>query len=404
MSNSDTKGVNRRDFLSAGALPFAAVAAAAVVPATAIAQDSGADDPSASRNNVVRLGLIGAGNTVQRNQIPGFRKIPECEIVAVANRSLASSKRVTDQFDIPRPYGNWQELLDDDSIDAVSIGTWPYMHRTITLAALERGKHVLCQARMANTAAEAREMLDASRRYPNLVTQLVPMSQSYWQDRLLKRMIDEGYVGEILSVELQRLQTGRAQLTGPGGFAAIDAEMSWRQAQEFNGLNALNVGQAYESAMRWLGPGTRVMAMSKIHVPYRRGPDGQMSPVDIADHLDVMYELVNGAQVHLRVSATTGLSTGNHTWIYGSEGTIHTDHDRNIFAGKRGDSTLSKVANPENEQAYYRVEEEFINGILGKEEVTMNTFAKGVSHMEFAEAVFRSAQSGAAVHLPMIPA
>ncbi|HAB30723.1 MAG TPA: gfo/Idh/MocA family oxidoreductase, partial [Gemmatimonadetes bacterium] len=56
-------------------------------------------------------------------QIPAFRRIPGCEIVAVANRSLESSQRVTDEFNIPRAYANWEELLDDDGIDAVSIGT-----------------------------------------------------------------------------------------------------------------------------------------------------------------------------------------------------------------------------------------------------------------------------------------
>ena len=121
--------------------------------------------------------------------------------MAVANRSLESSQRVADEFNIPRAYGSWQELLDDDSIDAILIGTWPYMHSTLTLAALEKGKHVLTQARMANTAQEARDMLAASQRHPDLVCQLVPTSTSYRIDNVLKRMIREGYLGEVLSVE-----------------------------------------------------------------------------------------------------------------------------------------------------------------------------------------------------------
>ena len=396
----ETPRVDRRKFLAAAALPFAA---AAIAPAAAaVAQtNSASGGTSSARPGDIRIGIIGAGATIQSNQIPGFRRIPGCEIVAIANRSLASSKRVTDKFGIPRPYANWKELLADDDIDAISIGTWPYMHAIMTEAALESGKHVLCQARMANNAAEARQMLDASRRHPHLVSQLVPMSQSYWQDNVLKRLIGEGYVGEVLSVEMQRLQTGRAQLTGPGGFADIGGPLSWRQQQEFSGYNALNVGQTYEAAMRWLGRGTRVMAMSKIHVPYRRAADGQMTSVEVADHLDILYELANGAQVHLRISATTGLSTGDQTWIYGTEGTIFADRERNIFAGKRGDTQLSRVANPEKDQAKYRVEEEFINAIRGVEEVTMNTFETGAHYMEFVEAVYRSSKLGQAVYLPL---
>ena len=103
----------------------------------------------------LRVGLIGAGGNVRNRHIPGFQKVPCLEILGVANRSLASSRSVADQFNIPRVYNGWQELLEDDDINAVCIGTWPYMHRTLTLAALEKGKHVLTEARMASTAQEA---------------------------------------------------------------------------------------------------------------------------------------------------------------------------------------------------------------------------------------------------------
>ena len=383
----DSSGVNRREFLAVGALPLAA---AALSPARTATVRPRASAPP--RQDVVRVGLIGAGANVQNVQIPGLRRAPACEIIAVANRSLESSQRVADAFDIPRAYAHWGELLEDDDVDAILIGTWPYMHRTLTLAGLESGKHVLCQGRMANSAGEAREMLEASHRYPHLVSQLVPTSTSYQLDNVLTRLINEGYVGEVLSIELQRLQ---------GGFADIGGEFGWRESFEFSGYNALNVGSTYESMMRWVGPGDRVMAMTKTHVAYRRGPNGQMNSVRIPDHIDVMYELANGAQVHMRFSATTGLSNGSQTWIYGSEGTIHVDRGQNILAGCAGDSELSEVPNPPGEQAYYRVEEEFINAIRGVEEVTMATFATGVRYMEFVEAVYRSAQSGEAIYLPM---
>ena len=135
------------------------------------------------------------------------------------------------------------------------------MHNTMTLAALEKGKHVLTEARMANTAQEAREMLAASRRHPDLVCQLTPTSTTYKIDRLLQRLISEGFLGELLSVEVQALQNR---------FADINGELHWRHDRELSGHNTLNIGASYESMMRWLGRGNRVMAMSKIHVPYRR--------------------------------------------------------------------------------------------------------------------------------------
>ena len=107
-----------------------------------------------------------------------------------------------------------------------------------------------------------------------------------------------------------------------------------------------------------------------------------------------------GAQVHMRFSETVGLSSGNQTWIHGSEGTIFVDNSLNLFGGRRGEPNLSPIANPVNEQAAYRVEEEFINAILGREDISMARFETGVQYMEFTEAVHLSALSGSSISLP----
>ena len=340
----------------------------------------------------INVGLIGAGGNVRNRHIPGFQKIERLEIAAVANRTLESSRSVADQFNIPRVYGGWQELLEDDSIDAVCIGTWPYMHRTLTLAALEKGKHVLTEARMASTAQDARDMLDASQKHPELVCQLTPTSTTYKIDNLLKKLIADGHLGEVLSVEVQALQNR---------FADFGGDLHWRHDWELSGYNTLNIGASYESMMRWLGRGNRVMAMSKVHVPYRANEAGELVSVSIPDHVDILYELANGAQVHMRMSATTGLSTGNQIWIYGTEGTIHVDQQQNVFAGRKGDSQLTEMANPAEEQAYYRVEEQFTNAIRGTEKVDMVPFETGVHYMEWTESVIRSSQTGQAIYLPL---
>jgi predicted dehydrogenase len=370
---------NRREFLNLGVLPVAA------------ALDSGTVTQPAARG-VIRIGIIGAGENVREVMIPAFRRIPDCQLVAVANTSLASSQRVATQFDIPKPYPHWKALLADRDVDAVCIGTWPYMHHTLTLAALEHGKHVLCQARMANTAREAREMLAASLRHPELVCQLVPTSTSYRVDNLLRTRLADGFVGDLLSVEIQRV--GR-------GFADPAGALDWRHSQEFSGLNVMNLGSTYESTMRWLGRASRVIAMAKVHVPYRRAANGQRASATLPDHVDVLYELVNGAQVHMRFSETTGLSSGNQTWIHGADGTLHVDDRQTVHGGKRGEAALREIPNPPEGQAVSRVEAEFVGAIRGLEPVTMNTFEIGAHYMEWTEAVHRSAATGQAVHLPL---
>jgi predicted dehydrogenase len=376
--------MNRRDLLSLAAAPIAA----ALTPRSLLAQTP----RRSGRRGRIRVGIIGAGGIVGSTHIPGLRKMPDVEIVAVANRSLESSRRAADEFDIPRAYADWQQLLAADGIDAVLIGTWPYMHRAVTLAALESGRHVLCQARMANDSAEARDMLAASQRHSNLVCQLVPTSGSYRIDRALQSLLGSGSVGDVLSVEVQMLQRG---------FASFGAELDWRHDPELSGINVLNVGGTYESVMRWLGPGNRVTGMTRVQIPTRRDEQGVARAATIPDHVEVLYELANGAPVHMKFSETTGLSRGNEIWIFGSEGTIRVDNEQNIFVGRRGDRELAPHANPPEAQARHRVEEEFINAIRGIEPVKMNTFDIGVQYMEWTEAIHRSSQTGAAVNLPL---
>src|SRR5439155_1607302 len=81
-----------------------------------------------------------------------------------------------------------------------------FVTREITLAALEHGKHVLCEARMAMDAAEGRRMLAAARRAPHLVAQLVPAPHTLEVDATLQALLAEGYAGEVLAVELQAAQ------------------------------------------------------------------------------------------------------------------------------------------------------------------------------------------------------
>jgi predicted dehydrogenase len=385
MTDETTPKIKRRDFLTSAALPVAA----ALAPPALLAQQQSSTSTARDR---IRVGIVGAGGIVGSTHIPGLRRMPGVEIVAVANRSLESSRRAAEEFDIPRAYADWEELLAADGIDAVLIGTWPYMHRPITLAALESGRHVLCQARMAMNAAEAREMLAASRHHPDLVCQLVPSSSGYSIDRALLSLLAGDLLGEILSVEVQRLQRG---------FADFGGELDWRHNAEFSGLNVLNVGAIYESMLRWLGPGNNVMAKTRVHIPTRRDEQGTEHRATIPDHVEVLYELANGAPVHMKFSETTGLSRGNDTWIFGSEGTIHVDNANRIFVGRRGDRELAEYPNPPEGQFRHRVEEEFINAIRGIEPVALNTFEIGVAYMEWTEALYLSAESGRAVTLPL---
>jgi predicted dehydrogenase len=343
-------------------------------------------------DGVIRIGLIGAGQNTRDRHIPGFQKIEGVEIVAVANRSQESGRRVADQFKIPQVFDTWQELVEDDRIDAICIGTWPYLHCPISLAALSRGKHVLCEARMAANAWESHAMLGASRLRPDLIAQIVPSPSTFKVDNLLIKLITDGYLGDLLAVEIQALESD---------FLNATSAIQWRQDRALSGYNILSMGIWYEAMLRWVGPATLITAMARVNVTSRLDDIGNKRNITIPDHVDILCELANGALAHLRFSAVTGLSPGNEVWLYGSDGTIRVDHQLKVFGGRRGDTRLSEIPNPPDGQAYWRVEDEFVNAIRGNELITRSTFSVGVQYMDFTEAVTRSSQNGQAITLPL---
>ena len=348
-------------------------------------------------NDTIRIGIVGVGANTRARHIPNLRALPGVEIVSVCNRSRESSEKAASEYEIPRVYDNWLELVQATDTDAICIGTWPDTHCPITLAALENDKHVLCEARMAMNSQEAHTMLDASLRKPHLVAQLVPSPDTIPVDNLVMELINDGYVGDLLAADIRVMPIGVQPATA---FINPDAPYHWRLDRELSGYNVMTLGIKYESLLRWVGPATKVMANTKVFVKKRTTSDGTIRSLELPDHMDVLCDMACGGQLHMNLSGVSGLGPSGHTWLFGSEGTIHLQGTQ-VFGGRRGDQELKEIPNPEEKQYRWRAEEEFVNAIRGLEKVTHTPFDMGVQYMEFTEAVYRSAQSGKAVYLPL---
>jgi predicted dehydrogenase len=343
-------------------------------------------------DQAIRVGFIGAGGNSRLHHIPKLKAQAGVELVAVANRSKESGERVAKEFGIARVANDWRDIVSARDIDAVCIGTWPYTHCEMTIAALEAGKHVLCEARMAMNAAEGRRMLEAARRKPNLVTQLVPGPPSLELDPTIARLVREGYVGEVQAVEIHATQQAR--------FADVGEALHWRQDVRLSGNNVLNMGIWYETMMRWVGAARSVVAMTRIAVPRRKDATGALQDVKVPDHVDILARLGSGAVAHLRFSALTAFAPAPEAWIYGTDGTLRIEPGaKRISGGRRGDKQLAEIPIPAEQRIGWRVEEEFVNAIRGREKVGLTTFEDGVRYMEFTDAVAQSAASGQSVEV-----
>src|SRR5713226_651182 len=252
--------------------------------------------------HTLRVGLIGAGANTKLRHIPGLRALADVEIVAVCNRRPESTAAAACEHGIPRTHERWEHLVADPAIDALVIGTWPYLHCAITLAALEAGKHVLTEARMSLNAAEAHDMLATARRYPKLVTQIVPSPYGLKGHDVMKELIQSGYLGDLREVRVYSLSDTLADQAAP---------LSWRQDAALSGYNMLNLGIVHETLLRWVPPPVQVMAQVHAFIPKRIDPEsGVHRAVGTPDSVQVLTVLSNGARAVYQLSGVMPFNQG----------------------------------------------------------------------------------------------
>ena len=330
----------------------------------------------------IRIGIVGLGKNTRNRHVPGFRAIDGVELVGVCNRSTQSTKQAADDFSIRKTFDSWKALVRDDEIDAIMIGTWPYMHCPITLAALEHGKHVLTEARMACDLNEARQMHAAAEAHPESVTQIVPSPFGLRAGEHVRAMLNEHYIGELREFVVR----------GAGAdFADDDAPLHWRQSSELSGINMLALGILHETLTRWLPDPIGVFAAATTWRKEASRPDT----------VHILTELPTGARGIYHLSGVAHHAGTFAIELYGSRGSLKYDliADR-LLAGSDADDNLSEVSVPAERQGAWRVESDFVEAIRGGIRPSLTDFAAGVRYMEFTEAVERSIRDGIQVTLP----
>src|ERR1700738_1614043 len=299
-------------------------------------------------NQKLRVGIVGAGGIVRQRHLPALKKHPDVEIVAVSNSTYESSENFCKE-NCPEatPMRNWADLLALPDLDIIWIGTPPYIHSAVTISALEAGKHVFCQARMAMDLAEAKEMLAASKRYPELVTMLCPPPYGMRGDLLVKKLLAENQIGAPHDVRLHSFM---------GNYLNPEAPAHWRQKIEISGLNVLTLGIYVEVLQRWLGDIAGVFARGKILYAERRGYE-----VKVPDLLNVLCAFESGAEGVLEFSGVNVTDETDRVEIYGDKGTLVYDFGTDkIRAAKYGGKEFQDLDLPPELTSEWRVEEDFI--------------------------------------------
>jgi predicted dehydrogenase len=130
----------------------------------------------------------------------GVRRLGNVEVAGIAGSSAASARRLADELSIDRSTGDYRELLADPAIDAVHVCTPNALHFPMAMAALEAGKHVLCEKPLATSVAEAREMVALAKR-KNLANCTFHNLRYYPQVQNMRCLREAGALGDIQVVQ-----------------------------------------------------------------------------------------------------------------------------------------------------------------------------------------------------------
>jgi predicted dehydrogenase len=162
---------------------------------------------------LVRWGVIGPGDVVERKSGPALQDVTGSQLLAVAGRSPARAADFARRHGVPRCYATPAELLADADVDAVYVATPPGSHREYAVAAAEAGKHVYVEKPMARTGAECDSMIVASERAG------VDLYVAYYRRALprfvaAEQAIADGMIGQLRSVDVRLWQVRH----GDGGW------------------------------------------------------------------------------------------------------------------------------------------------------------------------------------------
>jgi predicted dehydrogenase len=335
-----------------------------------------------SPENPLRVGIIGAGGIVRQRHIGALKAMPHVKIVAVANTTLASAQKfVTELVPEARAVADWADVASAEDVDVVWIGATPWLHKDATLYALNHGKHVFCQARMARDQGEAGQMWEASIRYPELVTGLCPAPHGMVGGELVKRLLTEGAIGKPTHFLLHSFSDS---------WLNPDRPAHWRQRVDVSGLQVLTLGIYVEVLHRWLGDITHVQADGDV-VHVQRGD----VEVEVPDFLNVLCRFRSGVHGTLCFSGVASHARNDELTLFGTEGTLVYDFvTEEVKVGKVGGQM--KVVSVPSELAWeWTAERDFINAVMDPSAPRPKPdFSEGIRYMRVVHAVAMAQDSG----------
>lgn len=146
----------------------------------------------------LRIGIIGTGG-ISHCHMSGYKRLEEqgrVEVVSVCDIDENKVRQYAEKYNVPKWYLDYNDMMEKEDLDCVSVCTWNSAHKGATIAALRGGADVICEKPMAMNTAEAQEMLSVARETGHLLQ--VGFVRRFGNDAdLVRQFQDAGALGDI---------------------------------------------------------------------------------------------------------------------------------------------------------------------------------------------------------------
>lgn len=158
----------------------------------------------------IKWGVLGTAAIAANSTIPGMQKAANCELYAIAGRSLEKVEQYKERFGFQIGYVGYDKLLKDPDVEAVYIPLPNDIHKEWVIKALNAGKHVLCEKPLALNAQEVREMFEAARRNNVILMEAYAYLHGQYVESLCKD-VASGIIGDLVYIDTAFLTQGYKQ-------------------------------------------------------------------------------------------------------------------------------------------------------------------------------------------------
>lgn len=260
---------------------------------------------------MIKIGILGCGKIAQVRHIPEYAENKDAQILGFYDINLARAKALAETYG-GTAYETAEELLANPEIDAVSICTANFAHAELTIAALNAGKHVLCEKPMATTITDCEAMVEAAKKNGKYL--MIGHNQRLAKAHATARkLIVDGLIGDIVTF---RTTFGHG---GPETWSVDPGKNVWFFDKSKAAMGAMaDLGIHKTDLIQFLTGQRVVRTTARVTTLDKRDANGDLIGVD--DNAICIYEMSGGAFGTMTASWTHYGAEDNSTVLYGTKG------------------------------------------------------------------------------------